>query len=146
MYRFFKTKKGFTLTELLLVVAVVGIIVAIAIPIYNSFTKSAHIRACRVARMEAQKEAETWCKDNRFNSDFKYQISSDGEKGAIVTGDLSADQITLLENNIHGGEIPYCPSCGTFTVVVHPQLNGIPKITVTCDGGNDGEGTHIDRE
>lgn len=143
MARFMKTKKGFTLTELLLIVAIIGIIIAIAVPIYNGFTKTARIRSCRVERMKAQKQAESWCKDNFFNADYEYKIVSDGEKGVIGAVDgktLSADEIANLTDNIHQKDIPFCPSCGTFIVVVEARPNATsPRITVTCDGGDDGD-------
>lgn len=142
MFRFMKTKKGFTLTELLLVVALVGIIVCVAIPIYNGFTKTARIRSCSATRIEVKAEAESWCKDNFYNTAYCYTIVSDGESGSFANatgGQLSEGEISLLRDQIHGGEIPYCPSCGTITVTVEPRDNGIAKITVTCDGGNDGD-------
>jgi type IV pilus assembly protein PilA len=43
---FLKKKTGFTLTELMVVVAILGILIAIAVPIYNNVTSGAKERAC----------------------------------------------------------------------------------------------------
>lgn len=42
-----KNKKGFTLVELMVVVAIIGILVAIAVPIYNASQKNAKANACK---------------------------------------------------------------------------------------------------
>ncbi len=42
-----KNQKGFTLVELMVVVVIIGILVAIAIPIYNTVSANAERRACQ---------------------------------------------------------------------------------------------------
>lgn len=142
MFKFMKTKKGFTLTELLLVVAVIGIIICVAVPIYNGFTKSARIRNCSAARMKVKAQAESWCKDNFYNEEYSYVIANDGENVSFRNtsgGPLSQAEADNLLHNIHEDDVPVCPSCGNITVVVEPRASGVPKIIVTCDGGKDGD-------
>ena len=146
MYKFLKSKKGFTIVELLVVVSIIGILVAVAVPIYNAVTSSGRVKVCRVSRLEVETQAKSWCMENGFNDNFSYKITSTGEKGFIApaSGTLSAEQYALLENDVHS-RIPYCPSGGTYTITITPRPNGVAKVTVTCDGGDDGD-VHKDAE
>ncbi len=146
MFRFLKSKKGFTLVELLVVVSIVGILVAVAVPIYNAVTSSGRIKVCRVSRLEAETQVKSWCMENGFNQDFTYKIVSNGEKGTITDNGVALDAGTLelLGTEVHS-RIPYCPSGGTYIITISPRPNGVAKVTVTCDGGDDGD-VHKDAE
>ena len=46
MKKILKNKKGFTLVELMVVVAILGVLVAVAIPVYNNVTDNAKDKTC----------------------------------------------------------------------------------------------------
>jgi len=147
MLKFLNTKKGFTLVELLIVVLVMGVLTAIAIPAYGSVTRGANIKICRVQRKDLVAQAENWCIRNNFNADFNYAITStDGITPIVKEHELplSQDQIYLLETEIHPN-LSCCPSYGTYVITVKPHTSGIPIVTLTCDGGEDGD-LHKDAE
>ena len=46
LFKFLKTKKGFSLVELMIVVVIMAILVAVAVPIFNSVTSNAREKTC----------------------------------------------------------------------------------------------------
>lgn len=46
MVKFMKSKKGFSLVELMIVVVIMAILVAVAVPIFNSVTGSSRAKTC----------------------------------------------------------------------------------------------------
>lgn len=142
MQKFFKSKLGFTLVELLVVVVILSIILAVGIPVYRNVSKNARIKTCNVNQREIAKQAKEWCIDNKFNSDYNYKIiTSDGEKGSITNHkmSLSNDDLKFLEEAVHHNNVLCCPAGGEIVLTVIPEDNGIPKIEVTCTGGEDGD-------
>ena len=60
---FMRSKKGFTLVELMVVVVILGILVAIAVPVYNSVTGTAEANACKANQRTIESAIIQWYAD-----------------------------------------------------------------------------------
>lgn len=135
-----KNKKGFTLVELMIVVVIMAILVAVAVPIFNAVTKNAKNRTCA---------ANARILSSQINTIVMNEIGGGSGESAVVaeltltTLTKISDLITggseaLVTTYLQGGVLPKCP--------VNPGNNYLVDATgkVTCSGAVDGKHTSLE--
>jgi type IV pilus assembly protein PilA len=95
-----KNRKGFTLVELMVVVVIIGILVAIAIPVYNSTQTNAKQKAC-------------WATERIVEGSAQQFVAAGGTLTACASG---AAIKTLLTSYLTA--TPVCPSAGVYSLTV----------------------------
>lgn len=126
MRKMLKNKKGFTLVELMIVVVIMAILVAVAIPIYNAVTAGVEKNAC-----EANRRVIT---DN-FNA---FQMTGNNG-GAYSWDELAADSPYDLSALPADGDVTWSVFADMFKegIPVCPTDDTSYTLTVNADGGFD---------
>lgn len=113
--RFMKSNKGFTLVELMVVVVILAVLVAIAVPIYNNITDSAELRACHAnlrtidgAKTQAMASPDLNWPEDFFTSGDLPKCPADGEYSNTNPGDPQA--YCSLHTTYSGGTATPAPS------------------------------------
>jgi type IV pilus assembly protein PilA len=81
--KMFRRNEGFTLVELMVVVLIIGILVAIAIPIFNAAKGNAQLKSCQANQRTIEGAFQTYAASNNGTYPTAGVVNSGNE---LVTG------------------------------------------------------------
>lgn len=145
MFKFLKTKKGFSLVELMIVVVIMAILVAVAIPIYNSVTGNAREKTCLDNQRQIMSAVTnilsmngiTGKKDGVAKVTFNYDAN--GNKQILEVDSFAVENfyegsdftIDTIKNAFQ--VIPVCgDDAQTLTLIITGSTGDSASVTVSC--------------
>ena len=133
-------KKGFTLMEMLIVVAIIGILIAIAIPTFNNALTKARISAdeANLRSYYAEVLTDYMLNGNKDTKISDIAVGTDSKRlgGKTLADTIDTIQISGADYTLQAGSctITADDDNGTLTILYTPKNTSFPKVTIPNGG------------
>ena len=117
-------KKGFSLVELMIVVVIMGILVAVAIPLYGAITENAEKKTCRSNQENIRAVFAKYCVEDGNHTASTLLPSGSYSNNAGSTDEIDPDFVASFADGF-----PKCPVEGHYYVITK---TGNYEISITC--------------
>ena len=125
--KFLKSKKGFTLVELMIVVVIMAILVAVAVPIFSAVTKNARAKTCAGNKRQIVSQISNLAMSNASsvvdggevyivtdaNGETAY-VALEAQTGLTADNPAALTAITTDSIRNHFQKFPFCPTAGNY--------------------------------
>ena len=124
-----RLQKGFTLIELMIVVAIIGILAAVALPAYQDYTIRAKVSELVLAASGFKTTIAEFAQTNNTLTSAGQGLTLSPLTGKVTAGDVSANGTITVTGST--------TSVGTaVTVTLRPSLASDGKVIWACATGN----------
>jgi len=120
-----KKQEGFTLIEVMIVILIIAVLLAIAIPNFIRSRESSRAKACLANLRQIETAKEQWAMHNRKNADDT---------------PTAADLVSEFMKGPADNTLPECPAGGTYTI---GDVNTRPSCSVGTNGTTADYDDHI---